>query len=1176
MRRLVAVFLISLFIFPLVSADLRKDLSDSLPLGVRSPSDAETLVCGYLFYRGTTGSVEIRNFNKSLSWNARILDSNPDFYYLYLNSSELQAGDTIRIDATSGGERVAFNHTVSESEIASHILWLDLIEDLAIIDVVMPDQVIKGENNTITATIENIGMVPVVDPFKITFLVDGEFSNSTTFTESTLNHGDNFTVTFNWVPGEEELYRITISADPEDSVIEANDANNIFESNAEVVKPFLPDLTITTIATPTLYLNRTCRINSTILNHGRSDINTSFNVSLKADGELIGSEVIAKLSTDKPKTISFSWTPTESGRYRLVGIADPGDDVEELDEGNNRLEVEVDVWQNVIYVPTDYQTVQEAIDNATTWSVIYLEDGEYPANKNSLIKIINKSHLWIKGSDEVMVILESDSQQYLEAMKIKDSSHIILSGFTVRVVHDARMGRNILIDGSNNITLENLTLINNAPNYGNSPLVILDSEWCKIKGCTFKSDNSGYGIYMLDSNRYLIENNTLLDLQHSIYMGNTTNSTLCKNRINTIWVGGEDDTIWPNIYRYCNRNTIHDNEISMLTFYGDDNTIHNNIIHSLSGDKTKEHCEGENNTFYLNNIFDIGVVGIRGENNWNSTAPVSYTYNGTTRTNHTGNFWFDYSGIDNNSNGIGDVPYKVCDGNYDYYPLVEPYGLTFDLAVTAITRPCKIYADRTNTILITIERDGTYPTPEDVIVNLMVNDTGVDSKTVRIGPGANIVRLTWTPLSVGDYKLGVEVHPEKTLISEMNDTNNRFEIDLTVSSPLFDYTDNISSALEFLRNEQLATGAIWNFENSARAALSIISAGENPSAWRLIDYLRDEPERIAKMGMDPVKVIREADLARMVMVISAIGQDPTNFGGVNYLTMLKSYHDGEQFGERDDVKDDAFAILALVASGNKDLRTKDMITKTIGYIKARQNDDGGWGSFSVESDVRTTSLVIQALIAAGEDKNSETITKALDYLRKAQAGDGGYSDVIDTSYAIQAFIAAGEAPSNYSNTIEYLLSLQQLDGSFNYTTDMSFFPPRMTIFPVFALCGEPYPVMLKTTKKSYELPDVSVRDVVTDDEITVNTSCTVRAEIKSNGGIFYADLLADGEFVARKRVCSVWHDSLTPVSFTWKPDTTGPHNLTIFADSMDNITESNEGNNNVTIEVNVTLPDLYP
>ena len=91
-----------------------------------------------------------------------------------------------------------------------------------------------------------------------------------------------------------------------------------------------------------------------------------------------------------------------------------------------------------------------------------------------------------------------------------------------------------------------------------------------------------------------------------------------------------------------------------------------------------------------------------------------------------------------------------------------------------------------------------------------------------------------------------------------------------------------------------------------------------------------------------------------------------------------------------------------------------------------------------------------------------------------------------------------------------------------------------------------------------------------------NTSCTVRADIKSNGGIFYADLLADGEFVERKPVHSVWHDSLTPVSLAWKPTTTGHHNLTIFADSMDNITESNEGNNNATIEVNVTRPDLYP
>ena len=146
------------------------------------------------------------------------------------------------------------------------------------------------------------------------------------------------------------------------------------------------------------------------------------------------------------------------------------------------------------------------------------------------------------------------------------------------------------------------------------------------------------------------------------------------------------------------------------------------------------------------------------------------------------------------------------------------------------------------------------------------------------------------------------------------------------------------------------------------------------------------------------------------------------------------------------------------------------------------------------------------------------------------------------------------------------MSLQQPDGSFNDTTT----------FSIFALCAEPYPVMVKTMREDYELSDISVSDIVTEDEICVNTSYTVKANIRSNGGIFHANLLSDGEFVGREEVPSVWYVSLTPVSFTWKPNTTGDHNLTIFADSMNNITESDEENNNATKKVEVVYPDLYP
>ena len=271
--------------------------------------------------------------------------------------------------------------------------------------------------------------------------------------------------------------------------------------------------------------------------------------------------------------------------------------------------------------------------------------------------------------------------------------------------------------------------------------------------------------------------------------------------------------------------------------------------------------------------------------------------------------------------------------------------------------------------------------------------------------------------------------------------------------------DVIMKALEYLQNRQAGDGSIGGFSVSAWAAMAISSAGEDPHAWGdLVGYLRE--------NADFLDDTMATDWERQTLAIVACNENPRNFGDIDYVAKVESFYDGVQIGSYANLYDDFFGILALISGGvDKD----SSIVQTVrSYIKEKQNENGGWG------DVDSTAAAIMALIVAGEDPNSGCVTDALSFMKTTQTGSGGFqswgtTNAASTAWAVMAIVATDEDPtsSEWKNSgnspIDFLLSLQQANGCFNWTVDQTMSPEWMTSYVIPALLGKSYPVKIYTS-----------------------------------------------------------------------------------------------------------------
>lgn len=336
------------------------------------------------------------------------------------------------------------------------------------------------------------------------------------------------------------------------------------------------------------------------------------------------------------------------------------------------------------------------------------------------------------------------------------------------------------------------------------------------------------------------------------------------------------------------------------------------------------------------------------------------------------------------------------------------------------------------------------------------------------------------------------------------------------SYPLSPADTEVAGALDYLRGEQETDGSISDFSTSAWATMAIAAAGEDPHEWRVAS----NPSIVDYLAANAASAASATDYARMTLAVTAAGENPTSFGGRDFVALLEAAYDGTQIGDTSLLNDDFWGVMALVSAGEG--QGAEVIANTVAFIKANQGADGGWSwGVGQASDVDDTAAAVMALVAAGEPQGSTAIQEALAYIKSAQMESGGFeswgaTNSATDSWAIDAICAAGQDPTSASwesgsgySPVDDLLGFQNPDGSFNWQQGTPSNVALMTAYAIPALVGQPYPV---SVLEAGEGVTVSVRvegqsATIWSGEVTVTDSTIV----DDQGGEHYlADATALG------------------------------------------------------------------